>query len=194
MTLQSSGPISLEDIQAEFQSPATNISLQAHYRGGAFVPDIAANSGVPTSGPISVQDFYGATNFQIVAGFPTVIHDVFGGPTTVTATLEFRRDGTTLAVRLHSANTAGEWADPESPTIGDDWQVRYDVLSGNSLNIGGGDEGVWLTMSSTRQFGQTVTGSSGLRSSSVRIRIRDVATMTEELDETVSMLVEITGL
>jgi hypothetical protein len=34
--------------------------MSDYYRGGAYVPDIAANSGVPTSGTIALSDFYGA--------------------------------------------------------------------------------------------------------------------------------------
>lgn len=58
MALPSSGEISIADLKTEFGSTANN--LGAYYRGGGIVPDIAANSGVPTSGSISLADFYGA--------------------------------------------------------------------------------------------------------------------------------------
>jgi len=59
MALQSSGAISLSDIQTEFGG--TNpISMSEYYRGGSFVTD--NNTGVPTSGEIDLADFYGATN------------------------------------------------------------------------------------------------------------------------------------
>jgi hypothetical protein len=58
MALQTSGSISLDDIQAEFGG-SNPISLSEYYRGGAYVPDTAANSGIPTSGTISLDDFYG---------------------------------------------------------------------------------------------------------------------------------------
>lgn len=48
-------------LQTEFGG--TNpISLNEYYRGGGLVPDIPANSAVPTSGAISLSNFYGATN------------------------------------------------------------------------------------------------------------------------------------
>ena len=57
MALQSSGAISLNDIQTEFGG--TNpISISEYYRGGAFVT--GNNTGVPTSGEIALSDFYGA--------------------------------------------------------------------------------------------------------------------------------------
>jgi hypothetical protein len=53
------GPsLSLSEIQDEFGG--TNpIGLDEYYRGGARVPN--NNTDVPTSGPISVRNFYGAT-------------------------------------------------------------------------------------------------------------------------------------
>jgi hypothetical protein len=59
MTLQTSGTISLKDIRNEF-APSTNLyKLSVYYRNGLFVPDTAANAGIPTSGEISIGDFYG---------------------------------------------------------------------------------------------------------------------------------------
>lgn len=60
MVLQSSGPISLEDIRNEFGGTAPD-SITEYYRNGSFVPDTPANSGIPTSGQISLSDFYGGS-------------------------------------------------------------------------------------------------------------------------------------
>ena len=59
MAIPASGTISLTDIQNEFGGP-TPISLSNYYKGGDYVliTDWAPN--VPTSGSISVSDFYGA--------------------------------------------------------------------------------------------------------------------------------------
>jgi len=59
MTLPTSGPISLVDIQTEFGGP-TPITLENYYRGGAYVLDTDYAPNVPVSGPISFSDFYGA--------------------------------------------------------------------------------------------------------------------------------------
>lgn len=60
MALPGSGVLTLADIQTEFGG--TNpISLSEYYRGGGLVPDSALNTSVPTSGVISVSDFYGAS-------------------------------------------------------------------------------------------------------------------------------------
>ena len=59
MTLPTSGPISLVDIQTEFGGP-TPITLENYYRGGAYVLDTDYAPNVPESGTISLSDFYGA--------------------------------------------------------------------------------------------------------------------------------------
>lgn len=58
MPLPSSGPISLEMIRL-FYGGAVPDSIFEYYRGGAYVPNTAANSAIPTSGAISLFNFYG---------------------------------------------------------------------------------------------------------------------------------------
>lgn len=60
MALQGSGTISLQDLADEFDNTAP-YSLDEFYRGGAEVPEATENANVPTSGAISLGDFYGAT-------------------------------------------------------------------------------------------------------------------------------------
>jgi hypothetical protein len=61
MALQNSGPISLLDIATEFGG-TTPHSLNEYYKGGGLVPNIPANANVPTSGTISLSQFYGASH------------------------------------------------------------------------------------------------------------------------------------
>lgn len=56
MALPPSGPLSLSQIQGEFGG-SNPISLSEYYRGGAFVT--GNNTSVPTSGTISISNFYG---------------------------------------------------------------------------------------------------------------------------------------
>jgi len=66
MALQSSGPISIGNINTEFGFAATTPrSLSQLYRNGGIVGAGAPN--VPTSGPISLSQFYGAANQFIFA-------------------------------------------------------------------------------------------------------------------------------
>lgn len=64
MTLPSSGPLALTDIQTEFGG-SNPIGLNEYYAGGSYVP--AGTTGtygaVPSSGALSIQNFYGTTKF-----------------------------------------------------------------------------------------------------------------------------------
>ena len=68
MALQTSGAISLTQVQAEFGGsyPA---SMSEYYQGGAYVPTTVSfgksstiNSTIPASGGISMSNFYGGRN------------------------------------------------------------------------------------------------------------------------------------
>ena len=61
MALPSSGTISINDIATEFGGTVPH-SLSEYYRGGGLVPDTSTNASVPTSGTISLSNFYGAAN------------------------------------------------------------------------------------------------------------------------------------
>lgn len=62
MTLPSSGPLTLSQIQTEFGGTSST-SLSEYYAGGAFVPaGTLGNSGpIPSSGTIKISQFYGAS-------------------------------------------------------------------------------------------------------------------------------------
>ena len=61
MTLPNSGSLALSQIQSEFGG-SNPIGLNEYYRGGANVPSHANTSGIPSSGTISVNQFYGKSN------------------------------------------------------------------------------------------------------------------------------------
>lgn len=62
MTLPASGPMSLAMVQGEFFGSAP-ISLSEYYRGGPYTTNIPENYSVPTSGPISLGQFYNTRRF-----------------------------------------------------------------------------------------------------------------------------------
>ena len=59
MALPASGTLTLTDIQTEFGG-ASPIGLSEYYRGGAYTT--TNNTNVPTSGAISISNFYGGTS------------------------------------------------------------------------------------------------------------------------------------
>lgn len=63
MALPGSGTLSIQDIADEFGGIAPH-SLSEYYRNGAYVG--SSNTGVPTSGTISLSDFYGASAATVV--------------------------------------------------------------------------------------------------------------------------------
>ena len=54
MALQTSGAISLSEVQSEFTG-SNPISLSEYYRSGAYVPSGA--TAIPASGAIAISDF-----------------------------------------------------------------------------------------------------------------------------------------
>ena len=73
MTLPSSGPLSLSDIQGEFGG-SNPIGMNEYYAGGGLVPSGTTGTygAVPSSGALSIQNFYGTSNFV-----PVYVEDVF---------------------------------------------------------------------------------------------------------------------
>lgn len=75
----------LTQVCAEFGAPSTT-PLSAFVRGGAWVPNVAANNGVPTGLPISLSQLAGAVKYiPISLGGPTSAYgETVGLPTTQT--------------------------------------------------------------------------------------------------------------
>ena len=61
MTLPNSGALALSQIQSEFGG-SNPISLSEYYRGGSLVPSHGNTTGIPSSGTISISQFYGKSN------------------------------------------------------------------------------------------------------------------------------------
>lgn len=57
MPTPSSGPISFQNLNNVFGT-GNPVPMNLLYRGGTYVPNIAPDNSIPTSGPISLQDFY----------------------------------------------------------------------------------------------------------------------------------------
>jgi len=117
MALPSSGVLTLNDIQTEFGG--TNpIDLSEYYRGGGLVPDSALNAAIPTSGVISVSDFYGAANllnldFTVQGAVVNRANGTFTGVSIGTA------DASRMVViQGGSASGSGTLTAPTSVTIG----------------------------------------------------------------------------
>lgn len=82
MALQASGTISLSQIQTEFGG-SNPVSMSEYYRNGSYTT--SNNTGVPTSGTISVSQFYSTTAADYVpnalawSDFSSITDDESGG-------------------------------------------------------------------------------------------------------------------
>jgi hypothetical protein len=108
MTLQTSGPISINDLKSEWGSSAND--LFSYYRGAGIVEDTAANSGIPTSGAISLGDFYGAETTVAVDRIPDnswwgTLNAETGTPATASATITGINTTINLYYTIASGNT-----------------------------------------------------------------------------------------
>tara|TARA_R110001606_G_scaffold211679_1_gene359296 strand:- start:136 stop:1041 length:906 start_codon:yes stop_codon:yes gene_type:complete len=65
MALQTSGAISLANIQTEMGG-SNPIGMNEYYRGGAYVVNQSSNNSIPTSGTISMSNFYGGSNEYVI--------------------------------------------------------------------------------------------------------------------------------
>ena len=77
MTIKAAGTISIQDIVNEFGGNVPH-SLTEYYRGAGRVPDIPQNNKIPTSGDISITDFYGSVNEMVITITTGALKDSFG--------------------------------------------------------------------------------------------------------------------
>lgn len=81
MALPTSGPLSLSDIQGEFGG-SNPISLNEYYAGGGLVPSgtSGTNGAVPSSGTISISNFYGTSNIPPLSVSASSVAGYENGP------------------------------------------------------------------------------------------------------------------
>ena len=115
MALPSSGPLSINDIAGEFGG-STPHAMSEYYAGGGLVP--AGTSGtygaVPSSGTISIQNFYGTSNFvpiYIEEVFSTWLYTGAGGTQTITNGINLTGSGGLVWVKSRSLSSDNPFAD-----------------------------------------------------------------------------------
>lgn len=170
MTLQTSGPISLGDIQTEFGG-SNPISLSEYY-------DVAA--GIPASGAISIGDFYGASAFVPPAWDSATVNPIYlvsgsagGGPST---TLGIRVDDSGDLDQLINSSFFSKLADYENngETDRPNLEVRMDYVSG--ATAAGDATNVWVVMGSSKTWNFNLAGTPGSLASTYDLNIRDPRT------------------
>lgn len=134
MALQTSGTMSLDDIQDEFGG-SNPIAINEYYKGGSNVPSTTANSSIPTSGEISFDDFYGGDD---TTTSPTSSSGGGGGGCLVYGTLIEMSDGTFKPIEdiatgdeIVSYNIDGLSLEEEAWV---DWYARYRIFGQKTVS------------------------------------------------------------
>jgi len=191
MTLQSSGAISMSQINAEF-GRGNNLNA---YRGTAWYTD-AGGSGTFSSGAISFNEFYSkrATPVGSVAiSNQSVLNFLYSGLGGGNATGYYQLLSTGVARKTNGltgngvlTDISGEWLVSGSASLFD----VYATFSNPYGTVGTelGSTGSWLNLGTTRDWGLTVTDAYAHRLLDIQIRLAstgsvlDSATITFEID------------
>lgn len=175
MALPSSGPLTMADIQTEFGG-SNPISLSEYYAGGAYVP--AGTSGtygaVPSSGTISIRNFYGTSNVVISITNQSI--------TDSDATAAYAYYFLTAGGQVEQSTQAGgaspsnieQWCTPTSAAS--NYEARVTVTSGSLT--GGSSTGTWLALSSTRNWYVSESTSGNTKQCIFTVEIRRTGTTT----------------
>jgi len=143
MPLPLSGPLSLLDIQTEFDGNQP-VSMSEYYKGGTYVNSYSLAPNVPVAGPISISNFYGASHYVPQSRTVTLADgEIFTVPPTI--------QGSVLSVSLVGAagGTGGNDAQPGYPgypgrlvtglvTVSAGFTIRASV---GGAGVGGGSGG-----------------------------------------------------
>lgn len=147
MALPSSGPLSLSAIQGEFGG-ANPIGLNEYYAGGAYVP--AGTTGtygaVPSSGTISIQNFYGTSNVTIFIS-NQFISDFTGGSRAAISGYRLTSGGLAQSLVDTTFTTLETWCTPTGQAV--NYEVFITIVSGGLTS---GTTGSWVALSTTRTW------------------------------------------
>ena len=142
MAVKSSGALSFAtDIVGEF-SDSTPHSLSEFYKGGGKVPNAAGNGNVPTSGAISMGNFYGAVNriaISLTISSNTNNYNIYSqrgatyvaGVSDVTLTINSGRTVGSTSTGTHALDTGTGWISGDTITI-----VNNGTIKGRGGNGG----------------------------------------------------------
>lgn len=137
MTLPSSGTISMQMIQTEFGG-SNPIGLNEYYRGGANVPNTAQNTSIPTSGTISLNQFYGTSSGSVVTVTPSsgaAVNWTISAPASVGATV-IAPSGATLVISGGTPPYTWAWSGQSgsAPTMSHGTTSGSGLSAGNVMN------------------------------------------------------------
>ena len=186
MALPSSGAISWSMIQTEFGG-SNPINISEYYRGGALVPNTAANAAVPTAGAIKASDFYGASAFSLVIQIlDGSSYDDSGGGT---AGVTYGTSGLcSYSTSSGSASANYNWCNTTDTTVTDNYEIMQ-TNTGNGV-LAGPSAGTWNAMSSARTWSVSGGVTSVLKQRTLTVSIRLIGSGTTIDTGTVTLSAE----
>lgn len=143
MAIQASGAITLQDIEDEFGGTGS-ISLSEYYRGGAVTSN---NTSVPTSGTISLSNFYGA--LKRVTSLSIVNHANTNGDTNYVTLPTGLQVGDILVASRSSYSS--------SSTLPTGWTLIKFQWNGNGISYNWGSLLAYKVVTSTSESGTNAT-------------------------------------
>jgi hypothetical protein len=160
MTLQSSGAISLNNVNVELgRSGTTAINMNE-----TVVRTLAGKA----SGAISMSDFYGKSNETVSLSNLTVSSSGQFSSQSARYTLESDGDVITETTTFGIAD-AGDWISPKAAAPSD-YQVRATLISGDTPGVGTFD--TWLVLTSNRTWTLQQFAEGGAKEAVITIEIR----------------------
>ncbi len=174
MAIVGSGTIKFSDLQTEFGG-ANPISMSEYYRNGSYVG--STNTGVPTSGAISLSNFYGASAADLIPDALnwTDISASSTGTSPYTATgngntLTITGINTSISLDIATTNWSTNATGGGTPSVSSTITVKKNGVDANSLTqasiASNQSRNMTLSVSSgdTVQFVVTTTGTKNLSS------------------------------
>jgi len=180
MPLPASGPLSLNDIQGEFGG-SNPISLSEYYAGGGLVPSGTSGTygAVPSSGTISIQNFYGTSNVVITltsqTGLTSIVNGVPAGETAV-ASYQIASNGKVFKIEGATTTEIEQWCTPTSAA--GDYEVWATLNSSTGSGLSSGTTGSWLALTSNQTWTVTESTSGNLSGAELGMQIRKTGTGT----------------
>lgn len=188
MAIPSSGAISLTTVQTEFGG-SNPISLSEYYAGGAYVP--AGTTGtygaVPSSGTISLRNFYGTSNAVVSINNQNISDTDFGSAQAyyfVTAGGQIQQS--TQSGGINPTNLE-QWVTPTSASSL--FEARITITSG--ALTGGSGTGTWLALSTTRNWYIENSSSGTIEQCVFTIEIRRASTGVVQDSATITLYAEV---
>jgi hypothetical protein len=188
MPLPASGPLTLADIQGEFGG-SNPISLGEYYAGGAYVQAAASGTygAVPSSGAISIRNFYGTSAGVVTITDQNISDTDFGSA----QAYYFVTAGGQIAQSTQSGGTGPtnieQWVTPTSAVTL--FEARVTITSG--ALTGGSGAGTWLPLSTTRNWFVENSSSGTIEECIFTIEIRRTSTGTVQDSATITLYTEV---